>query len=126
MIHSLKYFSSEVVLYLIKFTIWFCMEDCCHVWFGIPNWYFDLLDKLHSQVFRSFGSILEILVINEINLFFRYFLKSFLSCPLNWLICLCFLVLIGSSLVIVFDCMIFLPSFVDVARMCISTFSFVA
>ena len=30
MICSMKFLSSEVALYLSKFTLWSCMENCCH------------------------------------------------------------------------------------------------
>ena len=32
LIQSMKFLSPEVVLYLNKFTIWPCLEYCCHVW----------------------------------------------------------------------------------------------
>ena len=35
-IHSMKFLSPDVVLYLYKSTIWPCMEYCCHVWDGAP------------------------------------------------------------------------------------------
>ena len=34
LIHSMKFLSPEVALYLYKSTICPCMEYCCHVWAG--------------------------------------------------------------------------------------------
>ena len=48
LIHSLKFLSSEVALYLYKSTIRPCMEYCCHVWAGAPSCYLELLDKLQK------------------------------------------------------------------------------
>ena len=46
LIHSIKFLSPEVALYLYKSTICPCMEYCCHVWAGAPICYLELLDKL--------------------------------------------------------------------------------
>ena len=46
LIHSMKFRSSEVTLYLYKSTIRSCMEYCCDVWAGAPSCYLELLDKL--------------------------------------------------------------------------------
>ena len=46
LIRSVKFLSSEVALYLYKFTICPCMEYCCHVWAGTSCCYLELLDKL--------------------------------------------------------------------------------
>ena len=48
LIRFIKFFSSEVVLYLCKSTTRPCMECCCHVWHGAANCYFELLDKLQK------------------------------------------------------------------------------
>ena len=45
LIHSMKFLSPEVPLYLCKSSIWPCMEYCCHVWTGVPSCYLELLDK---------------------------------------------------------------------------------
>ena len=37
LIHSIKFFSHEVALYLYKSTIWLCMEYCCLVLAGTPS-----------------------------------------------------------------------------------------
>ena len=46
LIHSMKFLSLEVALYLYKPTICPCIEYFCHVWTGAPNQYLELLDKL--------------------------------------------------------------------------------
>ena len=46
LIHSMKFLSPEVALYLYKSTIRPCMEYCCHAWAGAPSCYLELLDKL--------------------------------------------------------------------------------
>ena len=48
LIHSIKFPSPEVPLYLYKSTIQSCMEYCCHVWVGV-----DLLNKLQKQICRT-------------------------------------------------------------------------
>ena len=46
LIHSMKFLSPEVALYLYKFTIPPCMEYCCHIWAGAPCCYLESLNKL--------------------------------------------------------------------------------
>ena len=46
LVRSMKVLSSEVALYLYTSTIQPCMENCCHVWAGVPSCYLELLDKL--------------------------------------------------------------------------------
>ena len=46
LIHSVKFLSPEVALYLYKSAICPCMEYCCQVWAGTPSCYLELLDKL--------------------------------------------------------------------------------
>ena len=41
LIHSMKFLSPEVALYLYKSTIRPCMEYCCHIWAGSPSCYLD-------------------------------------------------------------------------------------
>ena len=52
LIHSMKFLSPEVALYLYKSIIHLCMEYCCHVWAGAPSCYLDLLDKLQKRICR--------------------------------------------------------------------------
>ena len=55
LIHSMKFLSPEVALYLYKSTIPPCMEYCCHFWAGAPSCYLELLDKLQRQICRAVG-----------------------------------------------------------------------
>ena len=55
LIHSMKFFSPEVVLYLYKSTIRPCMEYCCNVWAGTPSCCLEMLDKLQKQICRTAG-----------------------------------------------------------------------
>ena len=81
LIHSMKFFSFEVALYLYKSTIHPCMEYCCHVWAGAPICYLQLLDKLQKWICRSVGpsiaASLEPLAhrqnITSLSLFYRYY-----------------------------------------------------
>ena len=82
LIHSMKFLSPEVALYLYKSTIQPCMEYCCHVWAGAPSCYLELLDKLQKQICRSVGpslaASLEPLAhcrnVASLSLFYRYYL----------------------------------------------------
>ena len=49
----MKFYSSKVVLYFYKSTMWCCMEYCCHVWAGAPNRYLEILDKLQKWICRT-------------------------------------------------------------------------
>ena len=55
LIHSIKFLSPEVALYLYKSTICPYMEYCCHVWAGAPSCYLELLDKLQKRICRTVG-----------------------------------------------------------------------
>ena len=55
LIHSIKFFSPEVALYLCKSTISPCMECCCHIWAGTPSCYLELLDKRQKRICRTVG-----------------------------------------------------------------------
>ena len=119
-IHSMKFLSPEVALYLYKSTIDPCMEYC-------------FTSELLSLVRQA----------TKINMqdcwsFMCYFswtlgsslkcgqLRSFLYVDVlhKWLNWFHFLFLEGGLLVILIDCMIFLSPFLDVRRMSISTVSF--
>ena len=81
LIHSLKFLSPEVALYLHKSTLRPWMEYCCHVRTGAPNCYLELLDKLQKWICRtvgpSFAASLELLVhcwdVASLSLFYRYY-----------------------------------------------------
>ena len=53
LIHSVKFLSPEVALYLCKSTIHPCMEYCCHFCTGA---YLELLDKLQNQICKTVGA----------------------------------------------------------------------
>ena len=55
LIHSMKFLSSEVALYLHKSTICPYMEYCCHVWAVAPSRYLELLHKLQKWICRTVG-----------------------------------------------------------------------
>ena len=54
-IHSMKFLSPKVSLYLYKSTICPCMEYYCHVCADGPSCYLELLDKLQKQICRTVG-----------------------------------------------------------------------
>ena len=78
LIHSMKFISPEVALYLYKSTIRPCMEYCCH---GAPSCYLELLDKLQKRICRTVGpslaASLEPLAyrrnVASLSLFYRYY-----------------------------------------------------
>ena len=67
LIHSMKFLSPEVALYLFKSTVQHCMECCCHVWASTPSCYLDLLDKLQKQICRTVGP--SLLVLSQLKSF---------------------------------------------------------
>ena len=46
LIHSIKFLSPELALYLYKSIICPCIEYCCQFWAGAPSCYLELLNKL--------------------------------------------------------------------------------
>ena len=54
-IHSIKYLSSEVALYLYKSTIRPCMKHCCHIWADVPSCYLKMLHKLQKRICMTVG-----------------------------------------------------------------------
>ena len=91
----------------------------------------ELLDKLHKQIGRTVGlssaASLEPLAprgnMASLCLFYRYY---FGACSSELAQLVPFSILEGSSLVILIDCMVFLSSFLDVTRICMTTVSFLA
>ena len=94
LIHSMKFLSHEVALYLYKSTIHPCMEYCCHVWAGAPSCHLESLDKIRKRICRTVGPSLAAS------------LEPFFEVGL---------------LVILIDCMIFPSPFLDVIRKSMST-----
>ena len=78
LIHSMKFLSPEVALYLNKSTIQPCMECCCA---GAPSCYLELLDKLQKRICRTVGPSLaasleplaHCLNVATLSLFYRYY-----------------------------------------------------
>ena len=130
-IHSMKFLSSKVALYLYKSTIRPCMEYCCHVWAGAPSCYLELLDKLQKRICRIL--VLHLLLLLNPLLIVEMWLAQVFSIGItlvnvlqkwhNWFH---FLFIEVGLLVILVDCMIFLSPFLDVTRMPMSTVSFLA
>ena len=83
LIHSMKFLSPEVALYLYKSTICPYMEYCCHVWAGALSCYWDLLGKLQKWMCRivgpSLAASLEPLAhhqnVASLSLFYRYYFR---------------------------------------------------
>ena len=55
LIHSMKFLSPQVALYLYKSAIRPCIEFYCHVWAVAPSCYLELLDKLQKRICRTVG-----------------------------------------------------------------------
>ena len=82
LIHSMKFPSPEVTLYLYKSTTRSCMEYCCYVWTSAPSCYLKLLDMLQNRICRTVGPSLaaashEPLAnrrnVASLSLFYRYY-----------------------------------------------------
>ena len=56
LIHSIRFLSPEVALYLYKSTIWPCVEHCCHVLAAAHSCYLELLDKLKKMDMQDYWS----------------------------------------------------------------------
>ena len=87
LIHSTKFLSPNVALYLQKSTIHPCMEYCCHVWAGATSCSLELQDKLQKQRCRtvapSLAASLEPLAhrgnVASLSLFYRYYSGMYFS-----------------------------------------------
>ena len=107
------------------------MEYCCHVWTVAPSCYLELLDKLQKRICKTAGpslaASLEPLVHSRNVASLSLFLSATLgNVHLNWLNWFHFLILEGGLLVIMIYCMTFLPPFLDVKKMSMSTVSLLA
>ena len=60
LVHSMKFLSPEVALYLYKSTIRPCMEYCCHFWASASSCYLELLGKLQKPICRTVGPSLAV------------------------------------------------------------------
>ena len=105
LIHSMKFLSPEVSLYLCKSTIRPCMEYCWQILAGAPSCYLELLDKIQKRICRtasaSIATSLELWAhrqnVASLNLFYRYYYGSCLSelsqlvpLPFSWGRCSCY------------------------------------
>ena len=96
LIHSIKFLSPEVALYLYRSTIWPCMEYCCHIWAGAPSCFLELLDKIQKQICRTVHPLLAASLeplahrrnVASLSLFYRYYfgrcsseLAKLVPCP---------------------------------------------
>ena len=126
----MKFSSLEVAMYLYKSTIGPHMEYYCHAWAGAPSCYLEMLDYKKEYVGLLVLHLLPLwnhwLIIQmEPELVFSIGI-TLVDVHLNWSNWLHFLILKRGLLVILKDCMNFLPPFLDVIRMSISTVSFLA
>ena len=77
----MKFLSHEVTMYMYKFTIWLCMEYCCHAWVGTPSCHLEMLDKLQKRVCRTVGPSLAASLeplgqrwnVASLSIFYRYY-----------------------------------------------------
>ena len=76
-IHSMKFLSPEVALYLCKSTICPWIEYCCHFWAGAPSCYLELLSKLQKRICRtvvpSLATLAHLQNVASLSLFYRYY-----------------------------------------------------
>ena len=81
LIHSMKFLSPEVALYLYKYIIRPCMEYSCHVWAGPPSCYLEFIDKLQKRICRTVGLSLAASLeplphcqnVASLSLFYKYY-----------------------------------------------------
>ena len=81
LIHSMKFLSADVALYLYKSTIWSSMKYCCHIWADAPSCYLEFLHKLQKGICRtvspSLAASVELLDhrgnVASLSLFYRYY-----------------------------------------------------
>ena len=102
------------------------MECCCHVCADVPSCYLVLLDKLQKQICRTVGPSLSASLeplAHRRNVGISIGI-TLVDVYLNWLNWFHFLILRRGLLVILIDCMIFLPPFLDVTQMSMSGVSF--
>ena len=87
LIRSMKFLSSEVVLYLYQSTVWLCMAYCCRLWAGAPTCYLEFLDKLKKHIFRtvapsllaSYAPLAHHWDVASLNFSYRYYFGNCLS-----------------------------------------------
>ena len=130
LIHSMKFLSPELALYLYKSTIRSCMEYCYHVWTGASSCYLELFDELQKRICGvvdpSLAASLQPLDHCRNVASLSFFYRQFVDIHLNWLKWFLFLIPKLGLLVTLIDCMIFLLPSLEVRRMPMSTVSFFA
>ena len=55
LVRSMKFLSSEVILYLYKSAIRPYIIYFCHIWAVVPSCYLEMLDKLQKWIYRTVG-----------------------------------------------------------------------
>ena len=70
LICSMNFLSPKVVLYLYKSTIRPCMEYCCHVWAGAPNYKKRTCRTLSPSLAASFELLAHRRKVASLSLFF--------------------------------------------------------
>ena len=131
LICSMWLLSLEFTLYLYKSIIQPCMEYCSYIWASAPNCYLDMSGKLQKVVCRTVGDSLSAFFeplahcrnVASWSIFYRYYL---VDVHLNWLNLFHFLILVAGPLLLLIVCIIFLPPFLGVIRMFMSTVSSIA
>ena len=116
LIHSMKFLSPQVALYLYKSTKCPHMEYCCHVSAGSPSCHLELLDKRQNQACRTDGPLLAASLeplahpwnLASWSIFIGITLVDILENWLNWFH---FIFLKGGLLVTLKDRLIFLSPF---------------
>ena len=53
LISSMKFLSRKFAILIYKSTTEPCMEYCCHVWAGAPNYYLEMIDQQLKRVYRT-------------------------------------------------------------------------
>ena len=127
----MKFLSPEVTLYLYKSTIHPSMEYCFHVWTGAPSCYLESLDKLQKLICKLL--VLRLLFLWKPWLILKMWPAYVFSIGItlvvvlqNWLNWFHFPFLERCLLIILIDCIIVLSPLLDVTRMSMWTFSFLA
>ena len=128
LIHSVKFLSPEIDLYLCKSALCPCMKYCCHIWAGAPSFCqisykngYSGLSVLHLLSLWNPWLIVKMQLPEGFSVF-----ATLVDFHLNWLNLFYFFFLEGGLLVILIDCIIFLSPFLDATRMSMSTVSFCA
>ena len=116
-----SFFLQRLLCISINLPYWLCTKHCCHVWAGSTSCYLEMLDKIQKQIFRAVGSSPKVSLeplahcwnVASLSLFCQYLVDVHLKW-LNWFY---FHIFMGGLVIILIDCMIFLPSFLDVTKM---------